>query len=225
MKMNLFNTIGQKYSTIPAAATLDRPYFGDIVLECVSILPEEPGAYWRDEEEVVSGMSESRLLDIQVQAGKLEKKMAIGEALPQIAVGATTGYSNLYEKGRVNVIGFATVQIPLTDWGKTSRKALRLETKVQKAENDRAFLREQLSLQVGRLWLELETAYDNWQTAAESESVARRLYEVALSNYSAGLSPLQDLLQAETTWRQALSTTADSLATYRSAILAYQSLF
>ena len=225
LKMNLFNTIGQKYSTLPAAATLERPYFGDIVLECVSILPEEPGAYWRDEEEVVSGMSESRLLDIQVQAGKLEKKMAIGEALPQIAVGATTGYSNLYEKGRVNVIGFATVQIPLTDWGKTSRKALRLETKVQKAENDRAFLREQLSLQVGKLWLELETAYDNWQTAAESESVARRLYEVALSNYSAGLSPLQDLLQAETTWRQALSTTADSLATYRNAILAYQSLF
>ena len=49
--------------------------------------------------------------------------------------------------------------------------------------------------------------------------------EVALSNYSAGLSPLQDLLQAETTWRQALSTTSDSLASYRNAILAYQSLF
>ncbi|MGN0190172.1 MAG: efflux RND transporter permease subunit, partial [Candidatus Cryptobacteroides sp.] len=206
LRLNLFNTIGQPFSTLRATATEERPYLEDIALECVSELPDEPQSYWRDEDEVVSGMSENRLLDIQVQARQLEKKMAIGEALPQIAVGATTGYSNLYEKGRVNLVAFATVQIPLTDWGKTSRKALRLDTQVRKAENDREYLQEQLRVQVGKLWLEMETAYDNWQIAVESESVARRLYEVALSNYTAGIVPLQDLLQAETTWRTSLST-------------------
>lgn len=225
LKMNLFNTIGLPYSILQSAASEEKPCLDSIRIEATSVLPGEPDSYWKDEAEIVSGMSESRLLDLQVEARRLEKRMAIGEALPQIAVGATAGYSNLYDKGRCNTIAFATLQIPLTDWGKTSRKAMRLETQKQKAENEREYLSSQLQVMVGKLWLELTSAYDQWQIAEESMAASRRLYEVALANYSAGLATLQDLLLAETAYRDSVSATSDSLSGYRTAILAYTSLF
>ncbi len=220
-KMNLFNSIGLDYSLFEMAATPEKPFIDSISLTTHSEPPLEPEHYWRDEEDVVSQMDETRLLDLQVKAKKLEKRMAVGEALPQVAIGAMTGYSNLYDKGRYNTVAFATVQIPLSDWGKTARKTQRLDTQVQKAENERDFLRRQLHLQMGKLWLDLTSAYDQWQLAEEALGKSRRLYDAALSNYRAGLIPVQDLLQAETQLRTDSSECTDALIAYRSAVRAY----
>ena len=220
-KMNLFNAIGQPYTVYSSNATPERPFLDSLTLDSVSELPAAPDSYWRDEDEIVASMQETRLLDLQVRARRLEKRLAIGEALPQVAVGASAGYSNLYDKGRSNVIAFATVQIPLSDWGKTARRAQRLGTEIEKAENDRAYLDSQLRLLVGKLWLDLTSAYDAWQLAEETLANSRRIYEVSLSNYSAGLIPLQDLLQAETAYRTDASARIDALIAYRTAVVAY----
>ena len=220
-KMNLLNAIGQPYTLYPSNATPERPFIDLITLDHVSELPSAPETYWRDEDEIVASMQETRLLDLQVKAKRLEQRLAIGEALPQVAVGASAGYSNLYDKGRCNVIAFATVQVPLSDWGKTARRAQRIGTEIEKAENDRAYLDSQLHLLVGKLWLDLTSAYDSWQLAEESLASSRRLYEVSLSNYSAGLIPLQDLLRAETAYRTDASARIDALIAYRTAVVAY----
>lgn len=220
-RMNLFNSIDMDYSLIPSAATADRPYLDSIVLDGGDSLPLSPEHYWKDEDEIVDGMQETRLLALQEKARRMEKRMAVGEALPQISVGATAGCSNLYDKNRCNTIAFALVQIPLSDWGKTARKAQRLDTQIEKAANEREFLEKQLRLQVGKLWLDLTSAYDDWQLAEEALAQSDRLYEAALSNYSAGLAPLQDLLQAETDCRADASARVDALIAYRAAVLAY----
>lgn len=220
-KMNLFNAIGQPYTVYSSNATPERPFIDSLTLDTVSELPSAPETYWRDEDEIVASMQETRLLDLQVRAKRLEQRLAIGEGLPQVAVGASTGYSNLYKKGRYNAIAFASVQIPLSDWGKTARRAQRIGTEIAKAENDRAYLDSQLHLLVGKLWLDLTSAYDSWQLSEENLSNSRRLYEVSLSNYSAGLIPLQDLLQAETAYRTASSARIDALIAYRTAITSY----
>ncbi len=224
-RMNLFNTISLDYSLIPSAATAQRPFLDSVVLDGDESLPLSPEHYWKDEDEIVGGMQETRLLSLQEKARRMEKRMAVGEALPQVSVGATAGYSNLYDKNRGNAVAFALVQIPLSDWGKTARKAQRLDTQIEKAVNDREFLEKQLHLLVGKLWLDLTSAYDSWQLAEESLSQSSRLYDAALSNYSAGLAPLQDLLQAETACRTDASARIDALIAYRSAVLAYISLF
>ena len=162
-KMNLFNAIGQPYTVYSSNAIPERPFIDSLALETVSELPSAPETYWRDEDEIVASMQETRLLDLQVRAKRLEQRLAIGEGLPQVAVGASTGYSNLYKKGRYNAIAFASVQIPLSDWGKTARRAQRIGTEIAKAENDRAYLDSQLHLLVGKLWLDLTSAYDSWQ--------------------------------------------------------------
>ncbi len=220
-RMNLFNSINLDYSLIPSAATDGRPCLDSIVLDDGDSIPLSPEHYWKDEDEIVDGMQETRLLALQEKARRMEKRMAVGEALPQVSVGATAGYSNLYEQGLCNTVAFARVQIPLSDWGKTSRKAQHLDTQIEKAANEREFLEKQLHLQVSKLWLDLTSAYDDWQLAEEALAQSSRLYESALSNYKAGLTPLQDLLQAETDCRADASARIDALIAYRTAILAY----
>ena len=224
LKVNLFNVVGQRYALYEAVSSEDRPFIDDIVLDCTAGEVMSPEKYYREAGDVVSNMEESELLDLQVRAGELEKRMAIGGALPQVAVGVTSGYSNLMDKGRINAIALATVKIPISDWGKAARKAQRIETKVQKAKNDREFLTEQLNLQVSKLWLDLITAYDQWQVALEADDIAGRLFEVAESNYRAGMISIQELLQAESSMMDARSTASDRLIDYRNAIRAYTEL-
>ena len=210
LKLNLLNTIGLEYSCV------DSVLFISEELEVGT-----PDSYYRAPEEIIAGMQESKLLDLQVKAKRMEKKMAVGESLPQLAVGATAGYSDLYEKPRFNSIAFATIQIPLSDWGKTSRKAKRLETEIRKAENERDYLNAQLRLMVDKLWLELDSAYDQWQLKKQSMESSRKSYDHALASYSAGLSPLQDLLQSEAQYHKACSENTDALIAYRNAVAAY----
>lgn len=213
LKLNLLNTIGADYEC------LDSVIFVRSELEVGT-----PESYYLDPEEILGNMEESKLLELQVRAKKLEKKMSIGECLPQLALGATAGYSDFYDKPRFNTIAFATVQIPLSDWGKTSRKAKRLETEIQKAENQRDFLGAQLRLLVDKQWMELDAAYEQWQVKQQSLESSRKLYDYAAANYSAGLIPLQDLLQAESQYRKACSENTDALIEYRNAIVAYSCL-
>lgn len=219
LKMNLLNSIGVEYTALDSI----RLSKSDIELK-------EPQEYWQDEERIAEQMPERELLTLQQEAKELERKMAIGEALPQMGIGVTSGYSDIYNpgphsKGNINTIAFATVQIPLSDWGKVSRKAARIETQVRKAENEKEFLSKQLKLQVEKNWMELTSTYDLWQIAIEKFDIADRLYRVALSNYEAGLISIQDLLQAETTLHGASNEKTDATIAYRNAIVAYTNLF
>ncbi len=220
-KMNLLNAIGMEYSATRAGAGEGRPYLDDIELDTYSQLPLSPENYWRDAESAVMQMDETQLLALQVKAKRLEKKMAVGEALPELAVGVGAGYYDLNEAGKSNALAFATVKVPLSDWGKTARKAQRLETEVQKAVNESDYLQDQLRLQMDRLWLDVTSAYDQWQLAEQSLRTSQRLYDVSLANYSAGLIPLQELLDAETTLRTDSSSRCDRLIEYRTAVREY----
>ena len=70
---------------------------------------------------------ENRLLEISVDAKKLEKRMVLGEVLPQIGIGGTYGYGAVIGEGRFNGALFATLKSPVTEWGKYSRKLQRYE--------------------------------------------------------------------------------------------------
>ncbi len=224
VKLNLLNSIGMEYSVTRAGASEERPYLDEVRLDAAPSLPEVPDSYWREPEAVLMQMDEIQLLALSVKAKRLEKKMAVGEALPQVSVGVAAGYFDLNDAGKSNALAFATVQIPLSDWGKTVRKAQRLETQVQKAENERDHLQRQLRLQLDRLWLDLTSAYDQWQISEQALLTSRRLYEAALSNYAAGIVPLQELLEAESVLRTDSTERCDRLIDYRTAVREYLAL-
>ena len=217
-KMNLLNSIGQGYTVISANASEERPYIDSIVLADEEGLPAPPEAYYADEESIAASMEETRLLELQVEAAELQKKMALGEALPQLAVGATYGYYDFTGKGDFNGLAFATVQIPISDWGKTSAKMKRLQTQVDKAASQRDYLQSQIILGVRQSWVELNSAWSQYQLALDSEAAAEASFGRVERNYEAGMVTIAELLQSQTSLRQASDKRADALNSYRQAL-------
>lgn len=154
--------------------------------------------------EAVARRKESRLLALNVQAEQLKKKMIVGEALPQLAIGVGASYGNLIvDRYSANGLAFATLQVPLTDWWATAHKAKEQEIRIQQAENSRRDL-------TGKMALETEQAIHNVQEAqaqvALTESTLRDAKENLESvqvNYEAGLVPVSELLEARTLYSQA----------------------
>ena len=219
--MNLFNSIGMEYNPYSTIRNDSVPYIDDIVLSDRLTDLKAPDAYYRPEEEVAASQAESQLLDLSVRAQKLEKKMTVGETMPQIGVGASYGYGNFIDKGQMNGAVFASVQIPLSDWGKTARKIQRYDYQIQKAENERDFLNAQLILQVRQLWLDLTASWEQLTVSRESVETARSSVRQLEAYYRAGMSPLSDLLQAQSQLQQCADEYVDQCIAYRTALQAY----
>ena len=217
-KMNLLNSIGMDYTVISANAGEDRPYIDSVVLEAGQDTPLPPDNYYIDEESIAASMEETRLLELQVEAAGLQKKMALGETLPQVAVGATYGYYDFTGRGDFNGLAFATVQIPISDWGKTSAQLKRLQTQVDKAAAQRDYLQAQLVLSVRQSWVELTSCWDQYQLALDSEAAAEASFGRVRSNYEAGRVTVADLLQSQASLRQAADERSDALNSYRQAL-------
>ena len=220
-KMSFFNSIGLEYNPYRTFGRDSLPDIDDIRLvdDIGDLL--SPDNYYVPAEDVAGEQEESRLLDMSVEAKRLEKRMAVGETLPQIAVGASYGYNNVIDKGSMNGLVFGMVQIPISDWGKTARKVQRLDAQMQKAENDRLYLQRQIVLQINKLWLDLTAAWEKYQVSLESLGMAETLLSQMRDQYSAGMVPVSDLLQAQTQVAGAESALLDSRIAYRTALQAY----
>lgn len=220
LKMNLFNAIGQPYSFIKVASDSLRPHLDQIVLSdrLESLLP--PSNYYMPEEEMAAEVTETELLGIMVEAKKLEKKLAMGEYLPAVGVGATYGFSKFM---RNNFNGFlvANISIPISAWGKGSQKLKRLEYQVQKAQNERDYLTSQLILQSRQLWLNLNVAWEQMKVAEENVALAEKTVYNQMEQFKAGLIPLSDLMMSQTTLYEATESHINKQIEYSKALTAY----
>lgn len=220
-KMNLFNAIGLEYNPYSTIRNDSIPYIDDILLSDKLTDIAAPESYYRPEEEIAAAQAETRLLDLSVRSRQLEKKMAAGEAMPQIGIGASYGYGNIINKGQMNGAVFASVQIPLSDWGKTSRKMQQYDYQIQKAENEKDFLNAQLILQIRQLWMNLTSSWEQLLVARESVETAKSSVHQLESYYKAGMSPLSDLLQAQSELQECSNGYIDQCIAYRTALQAY----
>ena len=220
-KMNLFNSIGLEYNPYSTIQNDSVPYIDDILLSDRLTDLSAPDAYYMPEEEAAARQAESRLLDLSVRSKQLEKKMTVGETLPQIGVGASYGYGNIIDKGQMNGAVFASIQIPLSDWGKTARKMQRYDYQIQKAENEKDFLNAQLILQIRQLWMDLTASWEQLLVARESVGTAQASVYQLESYYRAGMSPLSDLLQAQSQLQECSNEYIDQCIAYRTALQAY----
>jgi outer membrane protein TolC len=214
VKMDLFNAIGFEYAYLDLDSyILEGDSFGELAAPEHYLQPDD--AQYMTEE--------SRLLAMQVESERLQKKMAVGEYLPQISIGAGYGYHDLNGagRGRFNGVGFATVQIPITGIGKAAARARRFDSQVEKAQSQQDYYEAQLALQLHQKRLAVETAWEQLGVATESVAVARDAAEKLKARYGAGQVTMSDLLQAELTLRQAEEERIDKKMEYNLAVNSY----
>ena len=181
----------------------------------------------------VGGASlESSLLSLQVRAAELTRRMTIAEALPQVAVGAHYGYSNMQANFLRDGLGsktgngavFVSVSVPLTNWWETGHKIHENNIALEQAR-----LQEQHTNQL--LTLRTQQAYDkmieSYLLIAENRhalDLARENYRLSGVNYRAGMSTITDLLTAQTALLQAENNLTDALISYRVNMRRYMDL-
>ena len=169
-------------------------------------------ARWKDPGTAVVGRKEAQLLDLQVDAEELKKKMTLGETLPHLTVGGTASYGNLvFDHFTANALAFATLQVPLTGWWEASHKLKQHDILIQKAENERADLVQKMYLEVMQAWNNVGEAYSQYQLTGLALQDAEANLMDAKANYEAGLIPVSELLEAQTLFLQAQNQRTDAL--------------
>lgn len=220
-KMDLLDAAGVHYAYLSAAADAKTPYIDDVVMDGTLSGLQSPDHYYMDESEMAARMEETRLLELQQQAKTLEKRMVVGETLPTVGVGAMYGYGKTLGDGRLNGAVYAMVKIPLSDWGKASRKIRRYDYEVQKARNEQEYLDARLVLRARQLWIDLNTCWEKLQVARESLDYARDVYAREAVKFSAGMVTTSDLLRTHTELRRSEDAYVDCQIAYRTALNSY----
>ena len=165
---------------------------------------------------------ESSLLSLQVRAAELQRRMHIADALPQVAVGAHYGYSNMQANFLRNGLGnktgngavFVSVSVPLTDWWKTGHKIREDNIAVEQARLEEQNTNELLSLRTQQAYDKTIEAYSLVSENRYALDIARENYRLSGVNYRAGTGTITDLLTAQTTLLQAENNLTDAIITY-----------
>lgn len=192
------------------------------------------------EENVISNRPEHQLLDCKIKSEELQKKMALADALPQIAIGATYSYfgfsSTKYKTGsnalpsgniwnnRDNGLLFLTVKIPLSSWGMTSYKLKQHSASIAEAQIDKLNLTQKMTLQEKQAHNSMTEAYSQIKRQQHGLISAQENLRLTRLNYDAGLTGITELLQAQTLLLQAQNNLTDARIEYRVNKRKYEAL-
>ena len=181
-----------------------------------------PSSLKRDPDAALEKTTEYQLLNKQVEAATLQKKMAIGDNMPTVAVGAGYNYHNLLGNDRTFAMVFATVNIPISSWWGGSHAVKRKEIEQQKAIDQLADNSELLIIKMQKGWNDVVEAYQQLGIAQRSIEQAKENLRLQSDYYKAGISTMSNLLEAQTLYQQSLDKHTDAVADYHNKILVYK---
>ena len=170
----------------------------------------------------VNTTPEYQLLDKQVEAAKLQKKLAVGKNLPTVAVGAGYNYHNLLERDHSFGMVFATVSVPISEWWGGSHAVKRRKIAYQQAQEQLADNAELLEIRMQNARNKVEEAYQQLQLAQRSIEQAEENLRLNRDYYRAGTSRMSDLLEAQLLYQQACDKHTDAFAEYQNKLLEYR---
>ena len=167
-------------------------------------------------------LPEYQLLQKQVEAANLQKKMTIGENLPSVSVGAGYNYHNLLDRDHSFGMLFATVSVPISDWWGGSHAIKRRKIEQQKAEEQLADNSKLLEIRMQKARNDVEEAYQQLTIAQRSIEQAEENLRLNRNYYQAGTSKMSDLLEAQLLYQKACDKRTDAYANYQNRLLDYR---
>ena len=166
--------------------------------------------------------SETRLLDLLVEKSVLERKIAAADMRPILAVGATASYSKLASTDwNKRLMGFVTVQIPLSTFWSERHEYKRKKIEEQKSLDFRKDKRELISLQIQDAYDNLLSTYKQTQVAQKSIARAEENMRINREHYREGLTTMTVLLDAQRQQQQAMSQYNSAVSEYLQAKTRY----
>jgi outer membrane protein TolC len=168
---------------------------------------------------------EHRLLQLQLQAAELQKRMAIADALPQVAVGAFYGYGNVQASILRNGLGseygngslFFSVSVPLSAWWETAHKIKEHNLQIEQARLQQEHNNELLHMRAQQAHNQMNEAALLINEYENALQLAAQRYTLTKADYQAGRTTISQLLEAQTQLFQAQNNLTDAFISYRIA--------
>ncbi|HPT13045.1 MAG TPA: TolC family protein, partial [Bacteroidales bacterium] len=175
-----------------------------------SIVEGKNNLNFTNPDEAVKNRTEYQMLEKATEAQKLQKKMTVGEYMPQLAVIGTGFTYDAMEKTSSNAMVMLSLSIPITDWWGGSHKIKRQQIEIEKARNTLEENAELLELQIRQAGKEVNEM--QYQIAVSQKSVeqAAESLRVSEDNYKAGMIGISDLLEAQAIYQQSVDELTDA---------------
>jgi outer membrane protein TolC len=167
-------------------------------------------------------LPEYLLLGKQVEAARLQTKLAIGQNLPSVAVGAGYSYHNLLDRDHTFGMIFATVSVPVSDWWGGSHAIKRRQIEYRQAVEQLENSGQLLQIRMQNACNAVEEAYQQLLLARRSIEQAGENLRLNRDHYRAGTSRMSDLLEAQLLYQQSLDRHTDAFADYQIKLLEYK---
>ena len=172
--------------------------------------------------EGVGLLPEYSLLQKQVEAAKLQKKMAVGKNLPSVAVGAGYNYHNLLDNDRTFAMVFATLSVPISDWWGGSHAVKHKKIELQKAQEQLEDNAQLLGIRLQKTWNDADEARQLVEIASRGIKQAEENLRLNRDYYRAGTSTMSNLLEAQLLYQQARDRHTEAYADLQHKLLLYR---
>lgn len=186
--------------------------------------PESPLIHYVDPHEAVLSRPETGLLDRNLHAGRLQKRIEIGKRLPSVGIGGGYFYNDLMGSDKNFGMIFANVKIPISDWWGGSHAIKKQAWKLKQAEIERINGMELMVVQTEQAWNELQEAYKQTLVAKRSIASASENMRVNREGYKAGTVTLTDVLDAQSLLQQSRDKQTEALTNYGLKLTEYRLL-
>ena len=184
-------------------------------------VPAFPSELFLPASDALPSTVDYRLLEKNVEARRLEKRIEIGRNLPQVAVGAGWFYHDLLQQNHNFGALMIAVNIPLSGWWGGSHAIKRKSLALENARNELTDLGEKLEIGMQEKWDNLTAAHRKMEIAAEGIGESNENLRLNRLYYDTGMSTITDLLDAETSHKQALDDYIAAYGAFRTAQTAY----
>lgn len=176
-----------------------------------------------DHNRVVASTPEYQLLQKNVEAKTLQRKIEIGKNMPTVSIGAGYNYFNVGD-GLNNNFGavFATVSIPISSWWGGSHAIRRRELAEANAKEQLVDNTQLLKIRMQKNWNDVDAAYKQLLLAKKSIEQSNENLRLNRNYYHAGTVTMNDLLDAQQKYQQCRDKYTDAYSDLQTRILEYK---
>lgn len=183
---------------------------------------KSPSDYLVDHQTALSSLSAYKLLEKNVEAYRLKRKISVGQQLPTVGVGISYAYEDLmFDKSRNHFVMMATVSVPISDWWGGSHKVKRSRLDEKKAIRQQQDGHEKLQLKMQQSWYMLTEAYKQIVLAESAVRESEENLRMQSNNYKSGVSTLSEFLDAQSAYRESRNRYADTCIDYEIKVTKY----
>jgi outer membrane protein TolC len=118
----------------------------------------------------------------------------------------------------------AQVTVPIWTWGAARSKVKQAEYKLQQARNDLTYTQRNLLAELDSFYREAALAREQLASLRESVDLSKQSLDLTLLRYQAGEVSVLEVVDAQTSARDARNALDDGLARYRVAVGNLQTL-